>query len=378
MEMRQKIYKCICLFLPLGKRIVFESNPEFSCNTMPVFEEMMRRGISKQYKIYWLVEDKTKYQNDKSGIRFLNYCEKRFDQLKLMYILATSKALIFSNRFLVKYKQKQLVINLMHGSPLKLTKGYEENDTCDYVISQSSFFNEKVAWGLNVPLSKIRSFGFPRTDVLDKATGSRKKIGISLRSKLIVWMPTFRKNKNTGLETGDLRIFGIPLFSSYQDFDRINTILNLMKCILVIKLHPVEDISHMFLENWSNIKFISDEELKEKGTSTYELLAESDALITDYSSVYYDYLLTDKPIGLVIDDLKEYTERNGFYYGEYKDFVKGYYIETIEELLSFIKEISEGKDSKKEERERAKNRYCQYTDFKSTERVTDFIMGKLK
>lgn len=48
----------------------------------------------------------------------------------------SAKALIFTNRFLTKYKKEQLVINLMHGSPLRKVEGYVENDTCDYVITE--------------------------------------------------------------------------------------------------------------------------------------------------------------------------------------------------------------------------------------------------
>ena len=61
--MKYEFKKLICKFMPLTKRIVFESNPEFSCNTLPVYQEMMRRRIDKEYEIYWLVEDKEKYKN---------------------------------------------------------------------------------------------------------------------------------------------------------------------------------------------------------------------------------------------------------------------------------------------------------------------------
>lgn len=375
--MNQKLYYFICSFLPTKKRIVFESNPEFSCNTLPVYQEMMRRGIDKEYEIYWLVENKKKYVNDKSGIKFLNYQEKGIGILKKEYIIATSKALIFTNRFLRKTKKERLVVNLLHGSPLKRTDGYVEHDTCDYVITQSSFFNKVVSDSLQVPIEKMVSLGFPRTDILGDNTGLLNALGISKNQKVIVWMPTFRKNKNTGVKFGSLNRLGVPLLDSVEKFEQLNMKLEENNVLLVIKLHPAEDTTNMALSDYSNIWFLSDRDLEKEGATVYGLLAESDALLTDYSSVYYDYLLTGKPIGLVIDDLAEYSKRNGFFYGEYKDFVKGDYIECLDDFFIFIYNIAHDIDPDKEERQWAIDRYCQYKDFKSTNRVVDFIMEKL-
>lgn len=375
--MKQKLYYFICFFLPIKKRIVFESNPEFSCNTLPVFKEMMKRGINIEYEIYWLVENKEKYKNDKLGVKYLNYCEMGIGTLKLKYILATSKALIFTNRFLTKYKKEQLVVNLLHGSPLKRTDGYVEYDTCDYVITQSSFFNKVVSNSLQVPIEKMVSLGFPRTDILGDNTGLLNALGISKNQKVIVWMPTFRKNRNTGVKFGRLNRLGVPLLDSVEKFEQLNMKLEENNVLLVIKLHPAEDTTNMALSDYSNIWFLSDRDLEKEGATVYGLLAESDALLTDYSSVYYDYLLTGKPIGLVIDDLAEYSKRNGFFYGEYKDFVKGDYIECLDDFFIFIYNIAHDIDPNKEERQWAIDRYCQYKDFKSTNRVVDFIMEKL-
>lgn len=376
--MKQKLYYFICFFLPIKKRIVFESNPEFSCNTLPVFKEMMRRGIDKEYEIYWLVENKEKYVNDKSGVKYLNYCEKGIRILKTMYILATSKVLIFTNRFLTKYKKDQLVVNLMHGSPLKNPGDYVEFDTCDYVITQSAFFNRMVSDMLQVPIQKMIPLGYPRTDILGMRNDSLNALGINENQKVIVWMPTFRKNRNTGMEYGFLNSLGVPLLDSVEKFEQLNKRLQECYVLLIIKLHPAEDTTNMTLNDYSNIFFLSNGDLDDKDVTVYGLLAESDALITDYSSVYYDYLLKDKPIGLVIDDLEDYGRRNGFVYGEYKDFVKGTYIENLEDFFEFVYNIGHDLDPDREERQWAIERYCEHKDFRSTNRVVDFIMEKLK
>lgn len=191
-------------------------------------------------------------------------------------------------------------------------------------------------------------------------------------------MPTFRKNKNTGVDFGDLNHLGVPLLHSQEDFERLNRELKSNGTVLVIKLHPAEDTSFMQLNRYSNILFLSDADLKKKRITSYALLADSDALLTDYSSVYYGYLLLDRPIGLVVEDLEAYGQRNGFAYGEYKDFVKGFSIQNMEQFLSFIRELDSGVDSQKEAWHWAIEQYCQYRDFDSTKRVVDFIFGKLE
>ena len=220
--MKQKVYEFLCFFLPIRKRIVFESNPEFSCNALPVYQEMMRRGIDKEYEIYWLVEDKEKYANDKSGVHYLSHHEKGIGELKKKYILATSKVLIFTNVFLIKYKREQLVVNLMHGSPLKKIYGYVENDTCDYVITESSFFNNAVSDCLKVPVEKMATLGYPRTDILGKDTGALNALDIEENQKVIVWMPTFRKNRYNGMEFGTVNSLGVPLLDSVEKFEQLN------------------------------------------------------------------------------------------------------------------------------------------------------------
>lgn len=376
-SIKELIKKVIYPILPLKNRIVFESNPEFSCNALPVYEEMVKRGIRDKYEIYWLVEDKNKYKEDNSGNNYLNYKETGIGELKKKYILATSKALIFTNRILTKCKKNQLVINLMHGSPVKKTPGYYENDTCDYVITESSYFNEAVSEGLNVPVTKMVSLGFPRTDILGRRHDSRSKLHIPENRKIIVWMPTFRKNKSSGVIYGQVKTLGVPLLEKAQDFEVVDQCLIDNNVVIIIKLHPAEDTSGMKRLSNSNIMFISDKDLEEVGLTAYKLLADSDALLTDYSSVYYDYLLVDKPIGLVTDNLEEFTEKIGFYYGDYKSFIKGTYIETINDLMSFVSDVGNGVDRDRDGRKWAIERYCQYKDFKSTYRVVDFIMRRI-
>ncbi|AGC67176.1 CDP-glycerol:poly(glycerophosphate) glycerophosphotransferase [Thermoclostridium stercorarium subsp. stercorarium DSM 8532] len=110
--------------------------------------------------------------------------------------------------------------------------------------------------------------------------------------KIILFMPTFRKSKiiNRIDSTSDF-----PIISS-KNISEINSFLKENKVLLVIKPHPYQnDIEFLNLEFTNIIKF-TNEDLAMKNVLLYELLGQVDALVTDYSSVYFDFLLTQKPI----------------------------------------------------------------------------------
>ena len=100
-------------------------------------------------------------------------------------------------------------------------------------------------------------------------------------------------------------------------------------------------------------------------------------MITDYSSVYYDYLLCDKPIGLCFDDYEEFTFQNGFIVDPDYIFSGGEKIYNTEDLLGFINNVSNETDCLKEQRNTIKNVVFKYCDNQSAKRVADYIETKL-
>lgn len=368
------------LKMPLLNTIVLESNPEMSCNTMPVYIELIKRHVNDRYKIIWMVEDKNKYLNfAEHNVSFTNYePDNVLDKIRDYWYKCMSKALIFSNRMLEKKWKNQLTINLTHGMPLKSAGEYKEHDTVDYVMSSCEKLNTILAKEYDVSEDKFVTLGYPRTDVLGHKNNSRKQLSINLFDKIIVWMPTFRKHKANNITDGRMLDFGLPLLDTIEQINHLNDVLAKWNIVLIIKLHPAQDVNVIKEFKKSNIIFLSDEKIKSYGTTVYELLAESDALLTDYSSVYYDYLLVDKPIGLIIDDISEYEERRGFAIESYKDSIKGTYIEECNGLEQFVDNLAKGYDPDEKMRKWAMNEYCDFTDFKSTERVVDFIMKRLK
>lgn len=109
----------------------------------------------------------------------------------------------------------------------------------------------------------------------------------------------------------------------------------------------------------------------------YELLAGSDALITDYSSVYFDYLLTNKPIGITIDDIENYRNTLGFAFENVESILVGEKICEFKDLVLFFDNLINDIDSYYEARRKNCDLFNYYKDNNSTKRVYDFIINNM-
>ena len=81
---------------------------------------------------------------------------------------------------------------------------------------------------------------------------------------------------------------------------------------IVVKLHPVQDLDKYDMMEMSNFILLSHAEFVKRGMDLYKFMTQCDALITDYSSIFYDYLLLDRPIAFTEDDLEDYSDVRGF------------------------------------------------------------------
>ena len=99
MKIIKKIAKKMLFLLPIGKYIVFESVPDLSDNTKPVFDKMLEMGLNKKYKLVWCVSDKTEGFPCEKNVKYVD--KKTFwSRLQFMYYTARAKCLISCNVFL--------------------------------------------------------------------------------------------------------------------------------------------------------------------------------------------------------------------------------------------------------------------------------------
>lgn len=361
----KKIYYCL---LPKKNWIILESTPDLSDNTKAVFDEMIKRELNKKYTFIWIVSNKNKefpqYENT-------IYIEKS----ELNYYKNRAKVLISCNDFLQSFIKGQTSFYLTHGTGIKNVGSYQLPSHIDYtlVASNDSINNMNILLGGNK--KTFYGLGFPRNDELTNSKIDLHSLFSINYKKIIVWYPTFRQHKN-GFKTKSNGT--IPLLDDYKKAIKLNEEAKKRNILIVIKPHFAQDINYITKHNLSNIIFINDDFFKENNLSSYQFVGNCDALITDYSSIYFDYLLCDKPIGVVWEDIDEYRENPGFCI-DVNYYMKGAYkIYKLEELINFIDDLNLNKDNLKKEREEI-CKYANYSkDGKNSQRVVDFIIEKSK
>lgn len=383
-KVKYSFFNALCAIFPMKDEIILESHPDLTCNTYELFRYMLEKNLDKKYKLVWLVSDPEKYCDLYRGnVEFVNiYPDKFGDKISLYKRCNRAKIIVTTNRHIAKYKtsKKQLNIYIEHGSPIKYARPDIEGLACGYFISQADFFSPYLIDELSISKEQIVNTGFPRNDQLFR---ENKNIGLKLYEdfykydKVIIWVPTFRKKIITGRVDSSFDMpLGIPIIYSMDSLEKLNRLLVEKNTLLIIKPHPAQDLGELKEIDQTNIRLLFNEQMLSSGIQTNELLSQTDAMITDYSGIYFDYLLLDRPIAITLDDIEEYSKETGFVFQNPLDVLKGHHIYNIQDLFSFIDDVSNGRDKFLEERISMKHLTNEYCDGFSSKRVYDFIMEK--
>lgn len=235
----------------------------------------------------------------------------------------------------------------------------KKND--DYYILNSTYEGEcrKSAFGARD--KQIKILGSPRLDALyndikdsdlfmEDDFNNIKQLK-EQGKKLFVYMPTFR---DTGKD-----------ISSWLLSDKLKQFLKDNNVVLICKLHHMDE---------NPIDFNSKEFYKVSNSADiYPILKYTDALITDYSSVFFDYLHLDKPILYYIPDIEEYIEQCRGFYRPYETLTAGVYAKTEKELLTAMQDVIDGKDEYKTTRKTLRDEMFVYQDGNNCQRCLDFV-----
>ena len=364
--------------LKIKNIILFESIPDYSGNTKRVFDEMVRRGVNDNYKFIWCCNDKNAFKPlnaELSGIKNFKavYRDNKFNKF---YYSEVAEMIIVENMFLESRKKEQKYFFLNHGASFKSCYGrYELPEYCRdaRVITLSDFLKKYDCCDCGFNSNYTYPLGFPRNDVLFQNPLNLHTLFKGEFEKTIYWLPTYRQHKDYSYDKHSDIPF--PIIYNLDIAERINDKAKENNILIIVKPHPVQDVSIIKDYKLSNIEFIDNDFITENSIEAYELLGSVDALLTDYSSVYYDFLLCDKPVGFCWDDFDEYKERVGFVKGLDIDYIcsAGVKIYNAEDLCSFIDDVARDNDSLKDERDKIRNIIHNHVDNQSTKRVVDYI-----
>lgn len=363
--------------LPMKRRVLLESNPDLACNVYPVFQKMLHDPAFNNVELLWLVKDSAYWKAlyPQKNVRFVDYDpNNRWQKLRAIYLALTSRCVLFCNKTLWSARKGQLSLFLGHGTPIKQCKGfYTPGPFCNRWSYPSEAVKEIMEEQLGLAPAQGVLLGYPRNDALFHPQGALDQIVDRQGKKCIFWLPTFRQHQKTYDNNYSLPGCGLPLLSEEGALEKLNKTLEEAGVLLLLKPHPVQDMGAIEAGNYSSFKLIYDRDLQKAQVQLYEVLADADALLTDYSSVYCDYLLTGKPIGLTLDDLELYQGNRGLVMENITDILKGRYLYCLEDLEGFIDEIRQGQDPAKQDRAAANDYYNYWQDDGSAARVAEYI-----
>lgn len=280
--------------------------------------------------------------------------------VQLYYINTSAIVILDYNNYVVSnFKRSGVkVVQIWHASGAIKKFGNDTNRrykirNYDYVISSSDIWKPHYSTAFNISEEKVISLGIPSTDYLFNSNKvKRYKEALlekypSLRGKkIILFAPTFRGDhiKNATFEKIDLDMIKTELGDEY---------------VIIYKLHP-----------WIGDKVISRNSgiINCNSENISKLLSAADYLITDYSSIVFEYSILERPIILYTPDLNKYKETPGMYL-EYNKDIKLPICKTESELINIIK----GNKINRDDIIQLKDSYFKYKDGFSTKRVAEFL-----
>jgi len=272
--------------------------------------------------------------------------------------------------------RKTKIVQLWHGTPLKrihYDAGFgvkslslkdkllmtffphlneELKEDFSVLTAPSLEAKEKFSSAFHLEENRIKITGYPRNDGL--FDGIKSKYG----NFSGIYLPTFRDNS-------EFDIFGYDF-----DLSKIENTLTRLDIDLYIQVHPYDDINNKTLEK---IQLDSDHIHCVTFDDLYSNLKYFDFLITDYSSVYFDYLLLERPIIFAPFDYENYTKGDRELYYDYPKVTPGPKAKNWNDLIFFIEEAKVNPDKYSKDILNIKNMFNEYSDGNNSQRVFNEI-----
>ena len=371
------IYKVCCL-LPADKYlIVFRTQPDFADNGWALWNYLNTCPDYSAYRFVWLVNNCRHFEGSKNT-KFVPY-----DTIGLCiqaaYYLSRAHYVFFTHYVPPMVNSgRRICVNLCHGCGYKASKSkYAGESSFRYAMVTSSFFIEPQSKFLGCDKKKILPLGFPRNDVLLHNIGnsSLNPIVQNLNfKKVILWMPTFRASYTLKYSENSCdNETGLPVLDNEKAVYEFNEFLEALDVVMILKIHPMQAEKDIFKKKLSHIIFVQDKDLVRRGLQLYQIVGKTDALLTDYSSIAIDYIILDKPMGFVIDDIDNYIKDRGFVFDDVLSLMPGDHIVNQSQLRDFATAVLDNRDPHKDWRHSVLNIMYDKVDDGSCRRIAEFL-----
>lgn len=368
------------------KTILFEAyqGRNYACSPKEIYLQMLKDSRFKDYKFIWCFKDINRTFDDKRTTLVKRGTKEYYKAYaKSKYWIVNS--LVHES---IVPKKKQIFVQCWHGTPLKKLRCDIEFDSLlndvkdirkrndidarrfDYFISPSEFCTEKFTSCFNLKKLKKEHImieeGYPRNDFLFSYSESdvknlKKELNLPNDKKVILYAPTFRDNQHKS-GVGYTYELGI-------DLDKLQDKIS-DEYIILFR-------THYFVANSIDLEkyegFIYDVSKYDDISRLYVI---SDLLITDYSSVFFDFANLKRPMLFYMYDLDEYKNQLRDFYIDI-DELPGPIIDKEEDLINEINNIKNYEKTYKEKYKKFNEKFNYLDDKNSSKRVIDKIFKNL-
>lgn len=371
------LYKKLFLKMPVKRNLVFIesfSGKSYSDNPKYIYQYMLDHN--KGYNFVWSMNEKKAIPgNPTQVIRF---------SLSYYYYLARAKYWVNNTRMpgYLEKREENVYLQTWHGTPLKKlavdmddvqmpgtnTGKYklnfiQESAKWDYLVSPNKYSSEIFPRAFEYN-NKMLEFGYPRNDILyTKNTPGdiadlKDKMNLPVDKKIIFYAPTWRDD--------DFYSRGNYKFELKLDLEKMQRRLG-EEYIVVLRMHYLIS-SQLDISNFTEFAY---------DFSYYEDVAElylvSDVLITDYSSVFFDYANLKRPILFFAYDLEKYRDQLRGFYIDIEKELPGPLVKTSEEVIESVKNISTVQETYQKRYEAFYDRFCKWEDGNASKNIVKSV-----
>jgi hypothetical protein len=319
----------------------------------------MVRALAAHMRVYWLVGDPPETLRwlvadvaDASRIRIVSRTSATayLAYLTARYIFFTHG--LYGSPLPPPHKT---VVNLWHGDGPKARKRFAQIRSSALVAGTELWGNRRPEL-FSMPRCDVLITGNPRVDQFRRPTDEQtlRSLGLSPDRPLVLWLPTYRRTAFRGRRIGAVRNWadtdGLSWSSQTVQFaGLLDETAHSLGITVALKAH------HLDADDYQDtgLRVLTRSDLMTARTTLYQLLAVTNGLVTDYSSVWTDYLCLDRPVGFFCPDLDEYELGRGLNVTGYREILPGPLLSSAEQLEEFLQDCCAESPTSRERRHRS-------------------------
>jgi CDP-glycerol glycerophosphotransferase len=357
--------------LPIQRKtVLLESyfGASVSCNPYAIFRTLQTLPAYRDWKFLWVIDRNASVPTSVSADQRVCFVRRESDAYRRH--LASAEYLVSNSTFPTYFVRRpdQLYLNTWHGTPLK-TMGRDIKSTfmerentarnflhATHLLSPNRHTSETLIDRYDIRdtfSGELLETGYPRIDLTLRA-GSREKaalratLGLSANEKVVLYAPTWRGR------LGQTR-------SESKTIEGVIRALRRLPCRVLFR-------GHYFVErrlgrgSWRDCLVPAD-------VDTNELLSIVDVLITDYSSIFFDYLPTGRPLCFYAYDLEQYESERGMYFPLTE--MPGAIFREPQALAENVRQLLEGTTAPDDRYDDARLRFCPHEDGRASQRAVE-------